>query len=212
LAFDRNNPDHKEPQDQVQIIIRFAQRERQHELHNYNIMLRRLAASNFDSMHLTQIQVTNLILNVLDSDAEFNTIAVLRDEIDRILGQDESAEWTKAKVSQMTRADSVGRETLCLHSLGVRAIFRKVMTSNFKTPDGYYLPKGTLLSFLSQPAHVDAESRRAAEVRPLPVLAPARDRSQPRREGPARDPCVDVARVSTLWPRQARVPSLPHRL
>ncbi|KAH7000529.1 cytochrome P450 [Ilyonectria destructans] len=158
LAFDRDDPDHKEPQDQVQMIIRFAQRERQHELHDYNIMLRRLAASNFGSMHLTQIQVTNLILNVLGSDAEFNTIAVLRDEIDRILGQDESAEWTKAKVSQMTRADSVGRETLRLHSLGARAIFRKVMTSNFKTPDGYHLPKGTLLSFLSQPAHVDAET------------------------------------------------------
>ncbi|KAH7140293.1 cytochrome P450 [Dactylonectria estremocensis] len=158
LVFDHDDPDHEEPQDQIQMIIRYAQRERQHELHDYNIMLRRLAANNFGSMHLTHIQITNLILNVLGSDAEFNTIAVLRDEIDRILGQDESAEWTKAKVSQMTRADSVGRETLRLHSFGVRANFRKVMTSNFKTPDGYHLPKGTLISFLSQPAHVDAQT------------------------------------------------------
>lgn len=157
LAFDCDDPDHEEPQDQVQMIIRYAQRERQHELHDYDIMLGRLAASNAGSMHLTQFQVTNLILNVLGSDAEFNTIAVLRDEIDRILGQDESAEWTKAKVNQMTRVDSAGRETLRLHSFGARAGFRKVMTSNFKTPDGYHLPKGTLLSFLSQPAHVDAE-------------------------------------------------------
>ncbi|KAH8686213.1 cytochrome P450 [Ilyonectria robusta] len=155
LPVDPQSPGHEEPQDHLQLILRYAQRERQHELHDFPLILRRLAATNFGSMHQTKIQVTNVILNVLGSDAEYNTIAVLRDEVDRILGDDKNAAWTKAKVSQMTRADSVSRETLRLQSFGGRAIFRKVMTSNFETPDGYHLPKGTLLSFLSQPAHVD---------------------------------------------------------
>lgn len=155
LPVNPQSPGHEEPQDHLQLILRYAQRERQHELHDFPLILRRLAATNFGSMHQTKIQVTNVILNVLGSDAEYNTIAVLRDEVDRILGDDKNAAWTKAKVSQMTRADSVSRETLRLQSFGGRAIFRKVMTSNFETPDGYHLPKGTLLSFLSQPAHID---------------------------------------------------------
>ena len=157
LEFDRDDPNHEEPQDQVQMMLRFAQKERPNELHDYDLILRRLAANNFGSMHQTSLQVTNLILNVLGSDAEFNTIAVLRDEVDRIISSDDSELWTKAKVNQMTRSDSVGRETLRLQSFGGRAIFRKVMTNDFKTEDGYHLSKGTILSFLSQPAHLDAE-------------------------------------------------------
>ncbi|KAH7163462.1 cytochrome P450 [Dactylonectria estremocensis] len=157
LSLDPKDPDHEEPQDHIQMILRYAQRERQHELHDFPTMLRRLAATNFGAMHQTKIQVTNLLLNVLGSDAEYNTIAVLRDEVDRILGDDKDAAWTKAKVNSMTRADSVSRETLRLQSFGGRAIFRKVLTSNVETPGGYHLPKNTLLSFLSQPAQTDEE-------------------------------------------------------
>ncbi|CAM1504814.1 Fc.00g024050.m01.CDS01 [Cosmosporella sp. VM-42] len=158
LKHDRDDPNYEEPQDQLQMMLRFAEKERPHELHDEELILRRLAANNFGSMHQTALQVTNLILNVLGSDAEFNTIAVLRDEIDRVISSDESELWTKAKVSQMTRSDSIGRETLRLQSFGGRAIFRKVMTNDFKTQEGYHIPRGSILSFLSQPAHLDAEN------------------------------------------------------
>ncbi|KAI5460220.1 cytochrome P450 [Mariannaea sp. PMI_226] len=158
LQFDPDDPSHQEPRDQLQLTMRYAQKLRQEELYDYDSILRRLAASNFGSMPQTQTQVTNLILNILGSDAEFNTINILRDEIDRILGQsDKGFLWTKAKISQMVRADSVARETLRLQSFGGRAIFRKVMTSNFNTPEGYHIPEGTIISFLSQPAHVDGD-------------------------------------------------------
>lgn len=157
LKYDRDDPSHEEPQDVFQMMMRFAQKERTDELHDLGTMLRRLAANNFGSMHQTQIQVTNLILNVLGSDAEFNTIATLREEIERVLGSDDSDFWTKAKVSQLTRCDSFCRETLRLYSFGGRANFRKVMIDDLTTPDGYALPKGTVTSFLSQPAHLDAD-------------------------------------------------------
>lgn len=158
LKYDRDDPNNEEPQDHLQMMLRYAQRERPDELHDAGNIMRRLAAQNFGSVHNTQMQVVNLILNVLGSDAEFNTIAVLRDEIERVLGSDNSDLWTKAKVSQLSRADSVSRETLRLGAFGGRANFRKIMVDGITTPDGYHLPRGTVTSFLSQPAHVDPET------------------------------------------------------
>jgi cytochrome P450 len=105
-------------------------------------------------MHQTSIQVVNVLLNIIGSDAEFNTISVLREEISRVLGGTPS--WTKAKVAQMTRADSVARETLRLDSFGGRAVMRKVLVDGLVTEDGTALPKGAMISFLGRPAQVDA--------------------------------------------------------
>ncbi|KAL2822403.1 cytochrome P450 [Aspergillus granulosus] len=152
LKHPRDDP--SEPQDLLQMMVRYAERERRDELYDLDIFARRLSAANFGSMHQTSIQVTNMLLNIMGSDEEYNTVAVLRDEVSRILGRGD-ATWTKAKVSQMTRADSVARETLRCQSFGGRAVFRKVMTDGVETDTGVKLPKGCIISFLSQPAHAD---------------------------------------------------------
>ncbi|WZH41935.1 cytochrome P450 [Fusarium acuminatum] len=152
----KNHPEEPEPQDQVQMMLRYALSKRQDEVGDYETLARRVVAQNFGSIHNTYLQVINLLLNVLGSDAEYNTIAVLRDEMDRVLGTDDSANWTKSAVQAMSRADSVARESLRLGSFGGRAIFRKVMTDDFKTEDGHYLPKGTVISFIGQPASTDS--------------------------------------------------------
>ncbi|KAK2009715.1 cytochrome P450 [Colletotrichum eremochloae] len=157
LKYDRDDPNHVEPQDHMQMMARFAKEHRPEEFNNIDMMTRRLIAANFGSMHQTSIQVTNMLLNILGSDSEFNTIATLRDEVNRVLYADGNDDWTKAKVSKMIKADSAARETLRLNSFGGRAIFRQVMVDGFKTPDGYHLPKGTMISFLGQPAHTDSE-------------------------------------------------------
>ncbi|KAM0248340.1 hypothetical protein ACHAP5_003511 [Fusarium lateritium] len=151
-----NRPEEPEPQDQVQMMIHYALSKRQDEVGDYETLARRIVAQNFGSIHNTQIQVVNLLLNVMASDAEFNTIAVLRDEMDRILGSDDSTDWTKAAIQAMSRADSAARESLRLGSFGGRAIFRKVMTNDFKTEDGHHVPKDTVISFLGQPASTDS--------------------------------------------------------
>lgn len=155
LKYDRDDPDHEEPHDLVQMMVRYAQRERPEELTNYDNILRRIVIQNFGSFHQTFLQVVNLILNVMASDAEFNTIAALREEADRVMGTGDSAEWTKAKVSQLSKADSCSRESIRLHAFGGRAVFRKVMIDGFETDDGYSIPKGTVISFFSQPVHYD---------------------------------------------------------
>ncbi|KAK9785896.1 putative Cytochrome P450 [Seiridium cardinale] len=148
---------HDEPQDHLQLMLRYAQKHRPTELEDVEIMTRRLVVANFGSLHQTSIQVTNMLLEILGSDAEFNTISVLRDEVQRVIG-DGNAEWTKAKVAQMHKADSVARETLRLNSFGNRATFRKVMVDGIVTEDGIKLPKGAMLSFLGYPAQVDGEN------------------------------------------------------
>ncbi|KAL3478474.1 cytochrome P450 [Aspergillus californicus] len=153
LKHSPGDPNHVEPQDHLQMMLRFAQKERPHELYDETNIAWRLTAANFGSMHQTSIQVTNMLLNILGSDAEYDTIAVLRDEIARIKGSDKH--WTKAMVSKMVRADSVARETMRCHSFGGRAVFRKVMADGVETDAGVQLPKGTVFSFLSQPAHAD---------------------------------------------------------
>jgi cytochrome P450 len=156
LKHAKDDPNHVEPQDHLQMMLRFAQRERPHELYDLKNITARLTAANFGSMHQTSIQVTNMLLNILASDTEYNTIAVLRDEVARILDNDTA--WTKGKVSKMIRADSVARETLRLHSFGGRAVFRKVMVDGVETDGGVKLPRGSVFSFLSQPAHLDEDT------------------------------------------------------
>ncbi|KAH8688748.1 putative cytochrome P450 [Talaromyces proteolyticus] len=155
LKYAKDDPQHVEPQDHLQMMIRFAQKERPDELYDLDVMARRLTSANFGSMHQTSIQASNMLLNILGSDTEYNTIAILRDEVNQVMGTD--TEWTKAKVSKMIKADSVARETLRCHSFGGRAVFRKVLTHGVETDTGIKLPKGSLISFLSQPVHTDED-------------------------------------------------------
>ncbi|KAF9873822.1 cytochrome P450 [Colletotrichum karsti] len=158
LKYDKDDPVHPQPQDHLQMMARYAQKYRVEEFNSLDCMTKRLIAANFGSMHQTSIQATNMLLNIIASDSEFNTVAILRDEVSRILYEDGGDSWTKAKVSKMVKADSVARETLRLNSFGGRALFRKVMVDGFKGPDGTHLPKNTLISFLGQPAATDGET------------------------------------------------------
>lgn len=150
-----DNPGHVEPEDLVQWMLRFAAKDRPDELHNLDIMTKRLVFANFAAIHQTSVLVTNMLLNILSSDAEFNTVSVLRDEATRIIGSADGAEWTRFKVAQMVKADSVARETLRLNSYSNRGVFRKVMVDGIVTDEGIALPKGSYISFLGHPLQCD---------------------------------------------------------
>lgn len=147
----------EQTQDFVQMMLRYAQKERPKELYDLEVMTRRLCFANFASMHQTTILVTNILLNILGSDSEFNTVSVLRDEVTHIVGGDGNGEWTKYKIAQMVKADSVARETLRLNSFSNRGLFRKVMVDGVVTEEGIELPKGALISFLGHPLQCDPE-------------------------------------------------------
>ncbi|KAI8631452.1 cytochrome P450 [Xylariaceae sp. FL1651] len=158
LEEETANPGIETPEDHIQIMLRYAMKERRDEALNLHDMTKRLCIANFGSMHQTSIQVVNMLLNILDSDTEFNTISILRDEVARVFGDDKAAGWTKSRVAAMTRADSVARETLRLHAFGSRAVTRRVVGDGVVTEDGIKLPKGSMVSFISYGTQTDGDT------------------------------------------------------
>ncbi|KAG0648808.1 Tenellin biosynthesis B [Hyphodiscus hymeniophilus] len=148
-------PQSEDPQDHLQMMLRFAQAERPQDF-NLDDMTMRLAMANFGSFHQTSIMATNLIFNILESDKEYNTIALLREEAESCLAASGGV-WTKAAAAQMVRADSVSRETMRINAFGNRSLLRKVMVDNVTTEDGIPLPRGAMVSILAHPAQCDGE-------------------------------------------------------
>ncbi|OJD19719.1 hypothetical protein AJ78_00342 [Emergomyces pasteurianus Ep9510] len=151
--------------DFFQMMFRFAQKERPDELNLWD-MTNRLCMANFEAIHQTSMAITNMILNIVSSDTEYDTISILRNETTAHLGGGEmnsenylndDKKWTKAKIANLVKVDSIARETMRLHSFANRGLFRKVMVDGVQTEDGISLPKGSILSFLSQPRHTDSD-------------------------------------------------------
>ncbi|PNH37223.1 hypothetical protein VD0004_g9565 [Verticillium dahliae] len=143
-----------EPEDLLQMAIRYGLANRSHEF-NFLEISKRMTITNMGTTHQTNMTMINMMLEIIDSDAELNTIAVLRDEMRNVLGDGPDIKWTKAKIAQMIKADSVGRETLRKTSFGNRAMLRTVVADSLETPDGVVLPKGSMLSVLTPPQHFD---------------------------------------------------------
>ncbi|VUC27910.1 unnamed protein product [Clonostachys rosea] len=150
------------PQDLIQMMLQYAVNERPEEANCLDDIAKRLALSNFGTMHQTIITLHNLILNIIDSDTEFDTVSVLRDEVTNVLGQGSdttSKQWTKAKVAAMVRGDSVARETLRVNSFIGRTVQRLVVApEGVMTPDGIQLQRGTMVSILAHQSQMDEAS------------------------------------------------------
>lgn len=144
-----------DPQDHLQMMLRYAQTERPLEF-NLHDMAIRLVFANLGSFHQTSIAITNIIFNILASDSEYNTISMIRDEVSQVTGVQGQC-WTKADVAKMIRTDSVMRETLRINSFGNRSVIRQVMVDSLRTEDGILLPKGALCSVLAHPAQCDED-------------------------------------------------------
>ncbi|KAI0871902.1 cytochrome P450 [Hypoxylon argillaceum] len=158
LEEENANPGMETPEDHLQIMMRFGLKERRDEALSLHDMTKRLCIANFGSMHQTSIQVVNMLLNIIDSDAEFDTISTLRDEVARIFGDDKTSTWNKSRVAAMTRADSVARETLRLHSFSTRGVARKIIGDGLVTEDGIALPKGCTVSFIAYWTQTDIDN------------------------------------------------------
>ena len=150
-------PDDSEPGDYFQILLRFAKEHRPDELNLHDIT-NRLCLANFEAMHQTSVALTNMLLNILASDAEHNTVDELRKEAAvqlEIPSSDDKSQWTKVQISKLKKADSIARETMRMHSFMSRGLFRKVMANDVHTNGGAHLPKDSILVWPMQTAHSD---------------------------------------------------------
>ncbi|GAP85144.1 putative cytochrome P450 [Rosellinia necatrix] len=159
LEEEAANPGMEMPEDHLQMMLRYALKERQDEVFNVPDMTKRLCVANFGSMHQTAIQVVNILLNIIASDTEFDTISILRDEATRVAGDSgPSAGWDKARVAAMTRADSVARETLRLYSFSLRSVARRIVGDGLVTEDGIALPRGSTVSVIAYWSQTDGDA------------------------------------------------------
>ncbi|OJD25660.1 hypothetical protein ACJ73_02970 [Blastomyces percursus] len=175
------------PDDLLQLMLRFAQSERsKEELHNLHSLAYRVCLNNLGSFHQSSAAVTNMVFNIVASDKEFNTIALLRAEIASVLPREcytippstaqpvenkkKSDGWSKASVAKLVLMDSVMRETTRMHSFVHRSVARAVVADNVHSPiiegeagsnepttTSVPLPKGAMVSVLSRAAYYDPD-------------------------------------------------------
>ncbi|EEQ85057.1 cytochrome P450 [Blastomyces dermatitidis ER-3] len=175
------------PDDLLQLMLCFAQNERsREEFHNLHSLAYRICLNNLGSFHQSSAAVTNMIFNIIASDKEFNTIALLREEIGSVLPSEcytippsttqpvqnnkKKYGWTKASVAKLVLMDSVMRETTRVHSFVHRAVARSVVADNVHSPviegeadsnepttTSAPLPKGAMVSILSRGAYFDPD-------------------------------------------------------
>lgn len=161
FAHIMENPDDEsqDPSDLLQRMLRYAQRHRSSEM-TTDQMTRRLVMANLGFIYQASFAASNMLRNILESDMQHNTIGVLRDEAERFMAAadgDPSRLWTRPNVARMVFADSVARETLRLNTVPTRALVRQVMVDDLHTDTGVPLPRGALVSFVSQPMHTDPD-------------------------------------------------------
>ncbi|KAF2964868.1 hypothetical protein GQX73_g8695 [Xylaria multiplex] len=146
------------PRDILQKILSYAVKERPQEAKSLDNITRRIAVLNFGTMHQTTITLHNLILNLIGSDVEYDTISALRGEVRDVLGDGEGA-WSKTVLNNMVHADSLARETMRLHSFIGRTVQRLVIApEGVVAPDGVRLPHGAMVSILAHQAQTDPET------------------------------------------------------
>lgn len=165
----------EEPNDYLQIMFRYAAEHRKDELASLDIMTRRLIIANFGSIHQPSLLISNTLLNMIDSDKQFNTIATLTEELTNVFGVSPDPKggpnigdhrvWTRININRLDKADSLMRETARLHTFGSRAMLRKVIPKEGVTTDaGIHLPHGRCVSFMAHPVQMDEEAFDDPEV------------------------------------------------
>ncbi|KAG5746617.1 hypothetical protein H9Q72_012001 [Fusarium xylarioides] len=146
----------EEPTDNLQMMMRYAISKHGNQVSPSQIS-DRICLANLASFHQTAVAISNVLINIAASNAEFNTIAVIRKEMADVLAESGGV-FDKASVSKMIQTDSLLRESMRTHGFGNRAMIRKVVApGGLKTPDGHTLPNGSTMSILSYPVHQDPD-------------------------------------------------------
>ncbi|KAH8760504.1 cytochrome P450 [Diaporthe sp. PMI_573] len=141
--------DWKAPNDYITWTISVATAEgRTEELDPVRIS-QRLLPLNFAAIHTTAITTLHSFLDFLGYDKEQNIIETLREEITRVLAEEEPrGEWNKAKLSRLHRTDSAIRESMRVNAMAQTMVIRKVVAPGGVTNEdtGQHFARGTIMS------------------------------------------------------------------
>jgi cytochrome P450 len=116
------------------------------ELHPTRIA-QRLIPLNFAAIHTTGMTALNLFLDILSSDAEYGTLALLTEEVRQVYAE-EGGRWTKAALGRLYRLDSAIRESMRVSVFAQTLVQKKVVAREGVTNPvtGWHFEYGTVLS------------------------------------------------------------------
>jgi cytochrome P450 len=140
------------PEDRLQMMLRHAHAHVPQEL-NVKDITGRLINANFGAIHQTGYAATNVILDILGSDCEFDTIKIIREEVQETLLR--HGEWNRTAFEEMVHTDSIIRESLRLHGFSSHIPRMVTAKDGVMTEDGFHIPRGTLISVMQRAPHLD---------------------------------------------------------
>ncbi|PIL31339.1 cytochrome P450 [Ganoderma sinense ZZ0214-1] len=120
-------------------------------------IVKRIFLVNFAAIHTSSTSITHALYDLA---AMPECIPALREEIESIVATDG---WTKAAMGKMWKLDSLFRESLRYHGIGLTSLTRKVM-KDITLSDGTFLPKGTLVVAAAHSTHHDEANYQDAEA------------------------------------------------
>ncbi|KAH7353170.1 cytochrome P450 [Pyrenochaeta sp. MPI-SDFR-AT-0127] len=151
------DPEYKswtEPSDFVTWSYRTALAEGRVDEAQPDRIAQRIMPINFASIHTTSLTAYETMINILSADSD--VVESLREEAHHIL--QEEGGWTKQGLSKMHRIDSAIRESQRVAPIALTFVHRKVVAKGgITSPEGIFLPYGTLLSCPWTPIAGDTE-------------------------------------------------------
>ncbi|PIL30270.1 cytochrome P450 [Ganoderma sinense ZZ0214-1] len=109
----------------------------------------RLLTLNFAAIHTSSNTITHALTHLAE---EPELVEPLRDEIEKSIAADG---WTGAALANMWMLDSLLRETLRFHGIGLLAMGRKAM-KDLTLRDGTHVPRGALVQVAAYATHHDS--------------------------------------------------------
>ncbi|PIL27970.1 cytochrome P450 [Ganoderma sinense ZZ0214-1] len=112
-------------------------------------IVQRLMTVNFAAIHTSSNTITHALTRLAEQP---ELLTPLRDEIEGSIAADG---WTPAALANMQKLDSLLRETLRFHGIGLLSMVRKAM-KDLTLRDGTRIPRGTLVEVAAYPMHHDS--------------------------------------------------------
>ncbi|KAI5866717.1 putative cytochrome P450 [Durotheca rogersii] len=137
-------PTEREPNDFLQWSIEQAKARGDPYMWRSKTLADRILAVNFATIHTTSFTLTEAVLDLVSSKAEY--IDEIRDEITSVLAA-HGGRWNKHALGQLKKLDSAIRESARFSSIVSIGLGRAVVAEGgLTTPSGVHLPRGTKVS------------------------------------------------------------------
>ncbi|KAI4185316.1 MAG: hypothetical protein L6R41_004203 [Letrouitia leprolyta] len=146
----------QEPNDYLSWHISLAQVENRPDELEPQMIARRLMALNFAALHTTAMGSINCLLDVVASDPSHHYLAGIREEVIRVLAEEEGGKWTKTSLNRCHRADSALRESLRVSNFMSRNVQKKVLAREGveNKYEGWRAPMGSYIAVdMHNPQH-----------------------------------------------------------